>query len=162
VICLHEINREDLLKYSNELEGKLVIAEGIKDRMALKSLGVKNIVLLNGRPLVELALHVSKSCASSVNQGVKKEVVILTDFDSEGKRLAARLSYLLRKHKVMVNSRLRGKFMRFGKTRIEDLKEGDIHGKISSNFNKIRNKRLYKSQRSSGKAGRHRSGVRPD
>ncbi len=157
---------EELVEYAKELADKLVIAEGKKDGIALKSLGVKNIVLLNGRPLAELALHVSKSCASSVNRESKEEVVILTDFDSEGKRLAARLNYLLRKHKVMVNSRLRRKFMQFGKTRIEDLKgnlkEGDVHGKISSNFNKIRGKRLHKGKWGSGKAGRDRSGVRPD
>ncbi len=138
---------KDVLEFSKELEGKLVIAEGRKDGRALKTLGVKNIVLLNGRPLTELALHVSKSIASSGNEESGEEVVILTDFDSEGKKLAARLDYLLKKHKVMVNSRIRRKFMKFGKTRIEDLKEGDIHGKVSSNFNKVRGKGKHKGQR---------------
>lgn len=138
---------KDILEFSKELEGKLVIAEGRKDSRALKTLGVKNIILLNGRPLAELALHVSKSIASSGNEERREEVVILTDFDSEGKQLAARLDYLLKKHKVMVNSRIRRKFMKFGKTRIEDLKEGDIHGKVSSNINKIRDNRAHKGQR---------------
>jgi 5S rRNA maturation endonuclease (ribonuclease M5) len=138
---------EDLLDFVNDLKGKLVIAEGKKDGIALKTLGVKNILLLNGRPLTELALHVSKSCVSSGNRKVRKEVVILTDFDSEGEKLAARLDYLLRKYKVMVNSRLRRKFMKFGKTRVEDLKEGDDHGKISSNFNKICYNRAHTGQR---------------
>ncbi len=138
---------KDILEFSKELEGKLVIAEGKKDSRALKTLGVKNIVLLNGRPLAALALHVSKSIASSGNEGSREEVVILTDFDSKGKELAARLDYLLKKHKVMVNSRIRRKFMKFGKTRIEDLKEGDIHGKVSPNFNKVRDNRAHKGQR---------------
>ncbi len=137
---------EELVEYAAELADKLVIAEGKKDGMALKRLGVKNIILLNGRPLAELALHVSKSSVTTVGGERKKEVVILTDFDSEGKKLAARLNYLLKKHKVMVNSRIRRKFMKFGKTRIEDLKEGDVHGKVSSNFNKIRDKRAHKGQ----------------
>ncbi|MBN2330769.1 MAG: toprim domain-containing protein [Candidatus Aenigmarchaeota archaeon] len=136
----------DLVEFSEDLAGKLVIVEGKKDGMALKSLGVKNIVLLNGRPLTELALHVSRSIATSRNEEDIEEAVILTDFDSEGKRIAARLEYLLKKHKVMVNSRIRRKFMKFGKTRIEDLKEGDVHGKASSNFNKIRDKRADKGQ----------------
>ena len=138
---------KDIVEYSEELAGKLVIVEGKKDSMALKTLGVKNIVLLNGRPLTELALHVSKSIASSGNEEGREEVVILTDFDSEGKKLAARLDYLLKKHKVMVNSRIRRKFLKFGKTRIEDLKEGDIHGKVRHNFNKLRDNRAHKGQR---------------
>lgn len=148
-----ELDYDELLEYAAELDDKLVIAEGKKDGMALKSLGVKNIILLNGRPLTELALHVSKSMVATVGGKGREEVVILTDFDSEGKRLAARLGYLLKKHKVMVNSRLRRRFMQFGKTRIEDLnenlKEGDIHGKVSSNFNKIRGKCIHKGQRDS-------------
>jgi 5S rRNA maturation endonuclease (ribonuclease M5) len=141
---------EDLAEFVEDIADRLVIVEGKKDGMALKSLGVKNIILLNGRPLAQLALHVSKSRAScGIGEG-KKEVVILTDFDSKGKQLAARLDYLLRKHKVMVNSRLRRKFMKFGKGRIEDLnenlKEGDVHGKVSSNFNKIRDKSAHKGQ----------------
>jgi 5S rRNA maturation endonuclease (ribonuclease M5) len=150
---------EQLIEFVKELEDKLVIVEGKRDGIALKTLGVKNIVLFNGRPLAELALHVSKSLASSADltrKSGKKEVVILTDFDSEGKGLAARLNYLLRKHKVMVNSRLRRKFMQFGKTRIEDLKEsfkeGDVDGKISSNFDKIRDKRSHKGKWCGGKA----------
>ena len=145
------LDLDELVEYAAELADKLVIAEGKKDGMALKSLGVKNIILLNGRPLAELALHVSKSRIATVGGKGKKEVVILTDFDSEGKRLAARLAYLLKKHKVMVNSRLRRRFMRFGRTRIEDLndilREGDIHGKVSSNINKVRDKRIHKGQR---------------
>jgi 5S rRNA maturation endonuclease (ribonuclease M5) len=150
-----EFDYEQLVEFVEEIDDKLVLVEGKKDRIALKSLGVKNIILLNGRPLTELALHVSRSCVSPSEPKGRKEVVILTDFDSEGKRLAARLDYLLKKHKVMVNSRLRRKFMQFGKNRIEDLKgmkdlkEGDIHGKVSSNFDKVRDKRLHKGQRGS-------------
>ena len=76
----------------------------------------------------------------------------LTDFDSEGEKLAARLNYLLCRHRIMVNSRLRRKFMKFGKSRIEDFKEGDVHGKVSANIDKIRDKELYKGERGSRKA----------
>jgi len=139
------VNPEFLLKYIDDLEDKLVIVEGVKDSRALKSLGVKNTISLNGRPLAEFAFHVSKSCVSRDSKA-RKEVVILTDFDSEGKRLAASLSYLLSKYRVNVNRRLRRKFMQLGKTRIEDLKEGDFHGKVSSDFNKICCNSIHQSE----------------
>jgi 5S rRNA maturation endonuclease (ribonuclease M5) len=151
-----EINPEELLSYVKELEGKTIVVEGPKDSKALKSLGVKNIISLNGRPLAEFAFHVSKSSISVDSKHTqkskqKKEVVILTDFDSEGRRLAAKLNYLLGKYRVLVNSRLRGKLMKFGKSKIEDFREGDIHGEISANFDKICDNGPNKGQRCSRK-----------
>jgi len=136
----HELGA--LTECAKELDGKLVITEGPRDSKALKSLGVKNIISLNGRPLSEFAIHVSRSihdlqARSSREAACKEEVVILTDFDSEGERIASKLSYLLSKHKVMVNERLRRKFMKFGKSRIEELKEGDYHVEIGSDFDKV-------------------------
>lgn len=146
---MNKFSCEEALKYIEKLKGKLIIVEGPRDSNALKSLGLKNTISLNGKPLHEVALYVSKSYVSRDDRNYSKEVVILTDFDSEGKKIAAKLDYLLRKHKVMVNSKLRGKFMKFGKSQIEDIKEGDIHGKVSSNVNKIRDKCVHKGQRHS-------------
>ncbi|UCD03380.1 MAG: toprim domain-containing protein [Candidatus Aenigmatarchaeota archaeon] len=143
---MNKVNGRELSKCIQELEGKLVIVEGQKDSKSLKSLGVKNIMQLNGKPLAEFTFHVSKSLISS-SEG-KREVVILTDFDSEGRKIAAKLESLFRVHKVAVNARIRRKFMQFGKNRIEDFKEGDIYGKVSSHFNKIRDKGQHKGQRS--------------
>jgi 5S rRNA maturation endonuclease (ribonuclease M5) len=137
---------EVLLRCVKDLEGNLVIVEGQKDSKALKSLGVKNIMQLNGRPLAEFALHVSKSRISQDDAGWE-ESVILTDFDSEGRKIAATLERLLRKHKVPVNSRLRRKFMQFGKNRIEEFKEGDIHGKTRTDVDKVRRKGINKGKR---------------
>jgi 5S rRNA maturation endonuclease (ribonuclease M5) len=145
---LKGINGEYLRRCLEELEGRLVIVEGRKDSKSLKSLGVKNIMQLNGRPLAEFTFHVSK-LPTTPNEEEVREVVILTDFDSEGRKLAARLESLLRMHKVAVNARLRRKFMHFGKNRIEDFKEGDIHGKVGSHFDKVRGKGHHKSQRRS-------------
>ena len=50
------------------------------------------------------------------------EVIILTDFDNEGRKLEKKLDLLLRSHKVRVNRRLRRILMGFGKGRIEDFK----------------------------------------
>lgn len=139
-----EFSGQELRKCIEELEGKLVIVEGQKDSKSLKSLGVKNIMQLDGKPLAEFTYHVSKSFVSSSDE--RREVVVLTDFDSEGKKIAAKLESLFRMHKIAVNARIRRKFMKFGKNRIEDFKEGDIYGKVSSHFNKIRGKGYHKGQ----------------
>lgn len=138
-IALRRINGEKLRRCIDGLDGKLVIVEGMKDSRALKTLGVKNIMQLNGKPLAEFALHVSNSYVSPSDTGWK-EAVILTDFDSEGRGIAARLECLLKVRRVPVNSRLRKRFMCFGWTRIEEFREDDTHGKTSANFDKVRGK----------------------
>jgi 5S rRNA maturation endonuclease (ribonuclease M5) len=133
------INGKALSECLSDLDGKLVIVEGMKDSRALKSLGVKNIMQLNGKPLAELALHVSKSRASTSRDGWE-EAVILTDFDSEGRNIAAKLECLLKVHMVPVNGRIRKRFSTIGRNRIEEFRESDIDGKISANIDKVRSK----------------------
>ena len=133
---------EEISKTLRELREKTVLVEGIRDEKALKSLGMKNIIAINGRPLYEVAEIASKS---------KKEIVILTDFDKEGRAIEKRLKYLLQRYRKHPNSKLRWKVMNLGKNKIEDFgnldspnshsfKEDDIHVKISADFNKIRDK----------------------
>ena len=142
------ISEEKIIEILEELKEKVVIVEGKKDEKALKSLGVKNIIAINGKPLyriMEIALK------------VKEELVILTDFDKKGREIEKRLKTLLQKHGENTNSKLRCKIMSLGKNSIEDLgnlsspyslKEDDIHVKISTNFNKIRNKSRNRRKRS--------------
>ena len=136
------IDEEKLERILMDLEEKLVIVEGKNDKKALKSLGVKDIIAINARPLYEVVEIASKS---------KKEIVILTDFDKEGRAIEKRLKYLLQRYKKHPNSKLRWKVMNLGKNKIEDFgnlnspnphsfKEDDIHVKISTDFNKIRDK----------------------
>ena len=144
------INEEEIIRMVRDLEGKLGIVEGKNDKKALKSLGVKNIIAINGRPLYEVAEVASKS---------KREIVILTDFDRKGREIEKRLKTLLQRHKKHPNSKLRGKIMSLGKNKIEDFgnlnspsphsfKEVDIHVKISADFNKIRDKGGNRRKRS--------------
>ncbi len=56
---------------------KVIIVEGKKDKEALSSLGVKNIVTISG-PLYKVVEDVAE---------ITDEVVILTDFDREGRKL---------------------------------------------------------------------------
>jgi 5S rRNA maturation endonuclease (ribonuclease M5) len=130
------------LGFLSELKDKAIIVEGKRDVRALEALGIYHAIPINGRPLVELV---------SLFEG--KETVILTDFDAEGKRLAAQLRRLFERYKIKTCPRLRRKVFALGKPCIEELrslgveiKEGDYHGQISANFNKIHNKGDNKSQ----------------
>lgn len=59
-------------------EQPIIIVEGPKDKAALKKLGLTEIIVLEGQPLYKIVDYVSK---------IKDECIILTDLDSEGKKL---------------------------------------------------------------------------
>ncbi len=71
------------------------LVEGKKDEKALRELGVENIVVLNC-PLFEVVEKLSCS-----------EVVLLTDFDKEGKKLYSKLYQECQHKGIKVNNRLR-------------------------------------------------------
>ena len=157
------MNREDRLRHTlAELRGKTVIVEGKKDVKALKSLEINNAIPINGKPLSTFAYTLYKNGA--------KDIVILTDYDNEGNRLYKKLKSLLERYKLFVDSRLRNKLKQYGKGRIEDFayieedlkRKGDYHGKVVSNFDKIRDTRVYKGKGHSGKARRDRRSIRAD
>jgi len=139
---------EAFLALLRELSEHTLIVEGRKDEYALKALGLRNIIPLNGRPLVDVV------------EGVKDddEVVILTDFDKEGKRLCARLLKLLQRRRIKANPRLRRMLMTgTGIARIEELaacsgvaltkEKGDNHGEIGANFYEVCDKGKHKGKR---------------
>lgn len=67
------------LKRESEIETTLIIVEGRKDLQALQNLGIKkNILHFQGRSMAEIA-DISASF---------KKIIILTDFDSFGHRVA--------------------------------------------------------------------------
>lgn len=77
---------------------KLVIIEGPRDEHALHLLEITNTYALNKKPLYKVVEEVAEQ---------SKEVVILTDFDAEGKKLFAKLNTDLQKHKINVNTYFR-------------------------------------------------------
>ena len=87
-----------------------VIVEGIKDRLALEKLDLKNIITLNKRPLFEIVEEVSDNY---------KECAILTDLDKEGKKLFGKLNSGLSQHGVKVDNNLR-EFL-FKKTKLRQI-----------------------------------------
>jgi 2,5-diamino-6-(ribosylamino)-4(3H)-pyrimidinone 5'-phosphate reductase len=140
-----------------ELKERKVIVEGKKDVLALERLGFQNpnIIPLNYHSPIDLVHNLSII-------GVR-EVVILTDFDKAGNRLASKLRTLFEAFGIRINWRLRTIMKSFGKTRIEDFgricspgsrlgnptftERGDSYGKIGSDINKIRDKGGDKGER---------------
>ena len=146
------IDKEKLEMIIKELTEKAIIVEGMRDEKALKSLGMKDIIAINGRPLYQVAEIA----------GTEKELVILTDFDKEGRQIEKKLRCLLQKYGKQPNSKLRWKVMALGKNKIEDfggmstpetlsLREDDYHVKTCTNFNKIRGEGRDRCTRSNRK-----------
>ena len=136
-------------------DSSTIVVEGKRDAEALRSLGI------------DAEFYFISGSLSSINQLAEslsekgKEVIVLTDFDSKGKQLAARLIRELHGcgKKVKVNTEVRRNLMRaFNNVKIgeiEDLKsliekfKGDIYGKNRNRSNKIRDKgKAYSHRRS--------------
>jgi 5S rRNA maturation endonuclease (ribonuclease M5) len=114
-----------------------IIVEGKKDKKALNSLGLKNIIEISGKTIETLIESLEKN----------QRYVVLTDFDEEGEKNNKIICEFLRKNKFDFNSRLRQTFKNsFGITQIEELnklsklKEDVYHGKISTINYKILNR----------------------
>ncbi len=127
-------NPERMLEFFSGIRDCLLIVEGKSDVKALNTLGLKNILAINGRPLAAI---VDMVAGLKVNYKVHaggeatgetgiSDIIVLTDFDREGRHIAARLSKLLRAHKIHPNQRLRSRIMDFGFNKIEDIKMDSI------------------------------------
>lgn len=75
--------------------GKTIIVEGKKDERALRALGIEDIRTLSKRPIFEVIETVVAESS---------RVVILTDFDKEGKKLYGLLSSGLQAHGVEIDN----------------------------------------------------------
>ena len=93
-----------------------VIVEGKRDVEVMEELGVEEIIPLNGRPLYKVAKDVSENF---------EEVLVLTDFDSEGMKLAKKINSFLGKFDVVPKNSLRGKIkeilVKKGVSQVEDI-----------------------------------------
>ncbi len=105
----------DTLEEFKDYEDTVFIVEGKRDKAALISLGIKNIITYssNSNSIEKTAYNVKKSGFSNV--------VILTDFDEPGKRLNESLVLRLREYDINPNEHLRNKFKK--KFRITDIEE---------------------------------------
>jgi 5S rRNA maturation endonuclease (ribonuclease M5) len=143
------IDEEKLEIILKNLRETAIIVEGKWDEKALKSLGLKDIIAINGRPLYQIAEIAN----------TKKDLVILTDFDKKGRQIEKKLRYLLQKRGKQPNLKLRWKVMTLGKNKIEDFGvlrtpgnisfgEDDFHVKTCANLDKIRGKSRDRCTRS--------------
>src|SRR3972149_11785574 len=103
---------EELLKILQENREKQVIVEGKRDRDVLCSLGFKKI------------LTISKGIYETTEQLKDREVLILTDFDSEGRQIAKKLNLFLQPlgYKVDITTRRKVGHM-FGKLKIKQIEQ---------------------------------------
>lgn len=88
----------------------IVIVEGKKDKKALQSFEIKNIIELNKRPLFEIIENISSN---------NKNCVILTDLDKQGKELYGKLNSGLRQFGVKIDNSFRN-FL-FKKTHLRQI-----------------------------------------
>jgi len=110
---LRGLNKELFFEFWEECNkmNYCIIVEGKRDKSVLKKVGFRNLLAINGKSLKEIAKQ------------IKGEVVILTDFDKEGKEKARKLKKYLVKLGIRVNDRLRKKFAESCRIRkIEEFK----------------------------------------
>lgn len=98
-----------------------VIVEGKRDKQTLTKIGVDNIIPLNGKSLYNFTFDYSEKF---------DQVLVLTDFDKEGKRLAGKLTSFFESMGVKIKGKLRKDVMKLstsnGKSHVEDLQKPDL------------------------------------
>ena len=107
---------QELLNHLDKIREKnlLVIVEGVKDKKALNSFGIKRVKPISRRALYKVVEETAKN---------DKECIILTDLDKTGKRLFAKLNHDLNQHGARVNKKFREFLFRYTKLRqIEGLR----------------------------------------
>jgi len=109
---LNQEVEEELLKLLKENQEKQVIVEGKRDKEVLCSLGFNKILTLK------------KGIYETTEELKEKEVLILTDFDSEGRKIAKKLNLILQSfgYKVDIETRRKVGFM-FTKLKIRKIEE---------------------------------------
>ena len=102
-----------LQTWADELKksSKLIIVEGKKDKSALETLGIKNIITF------------SNSSYHSIENIKAKEVVILTDLDNHGKKLYSILKHNLQKNGIKIDRKFREFLFNEKITTIESIKK---------------------------------------
>jgi len=102
---------EKLIELFNNIKHNQVIVEGKRDKIVLKSFEFTKIITI-GRGLYE------------VTTKIKGHVIILTDFDKEGKLLNKRLTQLLQSQGTKVDINIRNRISKsFTQLKIRTIEE---------------------------------------
>ncbi|MFH0870835.1 MAG: hypothetical protein V1866_07320 [archaeon] len=100
---------DEFIELTEKYKDTLIIVEGVNDRRALTELGFSRIMTLN-RPLYAVVESIEE-----------KRVVILTDLDSEGKKLYRKLKSTLSERGIFVDDKLRNLLSKTELKQIEGL-----------------------------------------
>jgi len=145
------------MKLQDEMKESSIIVEGLKDKKVLSKLGIKNVLDISGKSF------------DNILEKVDDSVIILTDFDREGRKKASALIKLFQSNGIKINFFIRQKFRSLFKIqKIEELNsftkllEDDIHGKISSVHDKIFNKSRILNRWSCRKTRHNRGNIWTD
>lgn len=114
--------KQPQIDFLEKLRGSsaLFIVEGKKDAEALSSLGIDKTFRISGRSIDTAAEDI-------VNELKPESVIILTDFDREGKRKAEKLETFLRFSGIKIETRVRKIFKNIMRvTEIEELKGAGV------------------------------------
>lgn len=138
---------ENVVKEIRNIGSSQIIVEGKRDREVLEKLGFKNILEISGKSLFEILKEIKK-----------EPVILLTDFDEEGEKLAKELYSFLKIYGIRVDE-LEREILRkiFGVNKIEELNffvkfmEDDVYGKACSIYDKIFNRSRILVRRNSRK-----------
>lgn len=115
----------------------LFIVEGKKDKKVLFELGIRHILPISGKSLENIAEYIGAENW--------KSVVILTDFDRDGKKKAEKLEKLLQSY-VLIERATRRFFKSLKIAKIEELK-GVAKLVNSRSYDKEINKRFFSKRR---------------
>ncbi len=164
IVMFHnqKITSEELGKIIEEINGHTVLVEGKQDLAALSNFGISDVISISGKPLEKFvdALHgivKTHDVFTHKKPLVSCDVLVLTDFDHEGKQLAKRITTVLQHLGVRTNTPLRKKIHKtlgiIHVSEIEKIKtEDDYNGKIAAINNKIPDRSTTRSGRGCGKA----------
>ena len=113
---------EQLREHINTMirDENIVVVEGIKDKKALEEFGIRNILVLNKRPLYAVVEKVATVVDKTKKlTGEKISVVILTDLDKTGKKLYGKLNSDLQHFGVRIDNKFR-EFL-FNETKLRQI-----------------------------------------
>ncbi len=119
IICENKMfaTKQEILEIIEQIqeEDLLIIVEGKKDRAALEKLGLNSFVL-HGKDFFHRIQEIA---------GYNRVVLILTDFDKEGKMLYSKIAKELEKYGIKVNKQYREFFQR--KTKLSQIEGMDTY-----------------------------------
>jgi|Deesub1362B_J571_1020462.scaffolds.fasta_scaffold00034_91 5S rRNA maturation endonuclease (ribonuclease M5) len=94
---------EDLIKASEA--GAVIIVEGPSDRESLREIGIRGkIILASTKPDVDVV--------DSLEGEVVEEVIIMSDWDAEGRKIEKRLNDMFKSRGIIVNTEFRRRIFR--------------------------------------------------